>query len=200
MAERFTCNENERVRIPMCPQFGSVKFFPYIGENSPYMFQKFIGKLANSTYEKIKNILYTYLAVVLFVGGSITLHQKLYFTYFQFMPVQIPASPAFTILTTIIETPFWEEFAFRVFPIQLVLILGRVLGKQFTDSMMPYIIILASIVFGWGHGGVQFIYAQGVAGIFLSRLYLKNNNSYWSVVIVHALWNILAVLAMYYTH
>jgi membrane protease YdiL (CAAX protease family) len=87
---------------------------------------------------------------------------------------------------SVIFAPLWEELAFRHAPYLIAKKLNESLKVNFTWPIM----ILSSVIFGWGHGlGPISLLIQGVAGLALSYAYLKNNYSYWSSVIVHALWN-----------
>lgn len=81
-----------------------------------------------------------------------------------------------------ILAPLWEEAAFRFAPITL--------AKHFGKDVMVPVIVISSVLFGWGHGsGPTSILIQGVGGVILSWLYIKNNYSYISSVTSHFLWN-----------
>jgi len=85
-----------------------------------------------------------------------------------------------------ILAPLWEELVFRHAPL---LIAKKFKKKLKIDFTWP-IVIISSVIFGWGHGfGPISILIQGVGGLILSFVYLKNNNSYWSAVATHFLWN-----------
>lgn len=88
-----------------------------------------------------------------------------------------------------ISAPLWEEWVYRVLPIKIAQNLGR-------DTIIP-IIIASSIIFGLGHGALYNIYIQGVLGLLSSYLYIKNNNSYWSSVCLHFLYNFFLVYGLY---
>lgn len=88
----------------------------------------------------------------------------------------------YRLFFTVILAPLWEELAYRHAPFLLV----KALGEKF---LVP-VVILSSIIFGWGHGmGPESLLRQGVMGFVLFGIYLKNGNSYWSSVALHALWN-----------
>lgn len=84
----------------------------------------------------------------------------------------------------VVLAPLWEELAFRYVPVTV--------AQKINKELVLPVIVLSSILFGWGHGmGPISLLIQGVGGFILSCLYIKNNNSYWSCVLVHALWNVI---------
>jgi len=84
-----------------------------------------------------------------------------------------------------IFAPLWEELAFRHAP----LLIAKRFSKPGRDVTWP-IIIISSVIFGWGHGsGPISLLIQGVGGLLFSWVYLKNNYSYWSSTFLHFLWN-----------
>lgn len=87
-----------------------------------------------------------------------------------------------------IWAPIWEEAAFRYAPITI--------AKNFGSQFLIPVIIISSVLFGWGHGhGPLSLLIQGIMGFIFSLLYIKNNFSYWSSVTAHFLWNFsLAVI------
>jgi membrane protease YdiL (CAAX protease family) len=103
------------------------------------------------------------------------------FLYTPFGQYYNPEPIQHTIFFTCIFAPLWEELAFRVVPIQL--------GLKIDPQIVPLVIVLSSLLFGWGHGGVVNLLIQGVMGLVLSWVYVRNNYSYWSAVILHSLWN-----------
>ncbi len=85
-----------------------------------------------------------------------------------------------------IIAPLWEEAAFRHAPLQLAKSFKE---KLDIDLVIP-IVILSSMIFGWGHGNQAVsIIIQGVGGFVLSAVYIKTKYSYWSSVFTHFLWN-----------
>lgn len=141
-----------------------------------------IGPPATRLVDKLKNITVTYTVIAIWIFFiSMILHwvngwqanshiydmkQYLFFACFL--------------------APLWEELAFRYVPITFAKSLGK-------DFILPAI-VLSSIVFGWGHGaGIISLLIQGMMGFVLSLLYIKNNYSYWSSVIVHSAWNITCI-------
>lgn len=93
---------------------------------------------------------------------------------------------------TCIMAPLWEESVFRYFAIRVGQLGDKLMGQSWL--LFPMILV-SSIVFGILHGSVLNILFQGFGGLVLCWLYLKNGNSYWSVVITHALWNFIIIFA-----
>lgn len=89
--------------------------------------------------------------------------------------------------------PIGEELVFRHFPLQMV--------KQYNlqKIQMP-VILLSSIVFAWCHGGAINILIQGVGGLLLCWVYVRNGYHYWSSVIVHSMWNTFLYLGLVVYH
>ncbi len=87
--------------------------------------------------------------------------------------------------------PLWEEFAFRVFPLNLNRTAFLV---RDTKLFYLYFALLSSIIFGFGHGSAVNILFQGFLGLSFCWLYLKNNRSYRSIVFAHALWNFMIII------
>lgn len=81
-----------------------------------------------------------------------------------------------------IMAPLWEELAFRVIPISI----ARKFGEQF---IIP-VVLLSSLIFGWGHGnGPNSLLIQGIGGLLLSAVYIKTGYNYWCSVAMHFMWN-----------
>ena len=86
-----------------------------------------------------------------------------------------------------IIAPLWEELAFRYVPITIASIFNK-------ELVLP-VIILSSIIFGWGHGnGTMSLLYQGVMGGVFSYVYVKNGYHYLSAVAIHFLWNLVCFL------
>lgn len=93
--------------------------------------------------------------------------------------------------------PFWEEACFRWGPITLAQALGHIAhDAKILWSLVAVFSITSAIIFGLCHGSALNIVIQGVSGMLFCWLYLKNNNSYWSVVIAHALWNFIIIFGL----
>jgi|SRR5690606_37319882 len=133
---------------------------------------QFLGKPAEGILDKIKNIL---LGFFLFSWWIWVIDGFLKYL------LTAQMYPKAEFFFSCVLAPLWEEVVFRVIPIHLAYKLGE-------DAVLP-IIIFTSIIFGLGHGGPANILIQGVFGFILSLLYIKNNYSYWSVVLLHSMWN-----------
>lgn len=101
------------------------------------------------------------------------------------------SSAVWGFLMACVVAPFWEELAFRVIPIKIATQLDSKLG---TKLLWP-IIALSSIMFGLGHDTMWPFHLlwQGAMGVVFCYLYLKNNQSYWPNVVLHALWNFFVI-------
>lgn len=86
-----------------------------------------------------------------------------------------------------VVAPLWEELAFRHLPLTMA-------KKLKLDPM--HVLMMSSIIFGWGHGGPTGIMLQGVGGFILGYVYLKNGYSYWSSVFMHFLWNYIVIFVV----
>jgi len=143
------------------------------------MIDKLIGEQATTWIDKTKNVAFGFLIILLWatvfsaVWGLMS-QQGFYY------------SPGKEFFLSCLWAPVWEEAVFRWAPLEI----GKKLGKEF---IMP-VIIISSAIFGWAHGmGPVSLLVQGMMGMVKSWVYLKNN-SYVSVVILHALWNIYCFL------
>jgi membrane protease YdiL (CAAX protease family) len=85
-----------------------------------------------------------------------------------------------------IFAPLWEEAVFRYFPIRWAYSMG---------NMLTPMLVMSSMIFGLMHGSILNILFQGVGGLIISWVYLKNG-SYWWAVLSHALWNIMIIFAI----
>lgn len=104
--------------------------------------------------------------------------------------ITIPTAFGMFFLTCIIA-PLSEELLFRCLPIS---ILSRIDNGKY----MWQIIGIISIIFGLLHGSSFNILIQGVLGVVLSYVYLKNDKSYWSCVILHFLYNFYVIYGFEY--
>lgn len=137
----------------------------------------FIEQPAQSLLEKTKNILmgYGFLIVWTFVVSQI---YKVVFP----APDYHSTPDLVDYLQACFFAPFVEEFAFRKVPLDLI-------KKPDYASYATFLILASSLLFGWLHFGVWSLPIQGVAGLVFAYLYLKNNFSYLSSVILHSMWN-----------
>lgn len=73
------------------------------------------------------------------------------------------------LLFTLLLVVFLEELVFRFLPLFIAVSL---FGSSRRWAVLV-VAALASVVFGWAHGGPQYILVQGVGGLFLSAVFLK---------------------------
>ncbi len=99
----------------------------------------------------------------------------------------LPSDIPYIFLFSCIFAPLWEELAFRVIPMYI--------SKYFKHELLIPIILLSSVIFGWGHHyGSIGIFRQGVFGLIFSYVYIKNGFHYWSSVLLHFMWNFFCIL------
>jgi membrane protease YdiL (CAAX protease family) len=103
-------------------------------------------------------------------------------------------TPLHIFFFSVIVAPLWEELAFRVGPLTF----ARGLQSNTNDkSVLIGVTIMASAIFGWGHGfGPISILIQGVMGFIFACVYIKNGYHYWSSVILHATWNFMVCFGL----
>lgn len=87
-----------------------------------------------------------------------------------------------------ISAPLWEEAVYRWAPI----VLAQKIGKE---CVVP-VVFAMSAIFGIGHGALYNIWIQGFFGLTSSYLFIKNNNSYWSSVVLHFMQNFILVYGL----
>lgn len=102
-----------------------------------------------------------------------------------------PEEPPFRLMffITVIWAPFWEEMFHRH---AFGLIVKRI-GNQF---LLP-VMIISSFLFASGHSdNIQFnVMRQGIMGMILFYVYVKNGYSIWSSMILHSAWNLTCMFA-----
>lgn len=134
-------------------------------------------------FGKFKNIVFGWFACLVWVNIVIALLTPILGPRTPYVPTSIP----YFLLFSCILAPLWEELAFRYIPIRIATLINPTL-------IMP-VVLLSSLIFGWGHGyGTVSLLQQGVMGLIFSWVYIKNNNSYWSSTILHAMWNLTCLL------
>jgi len=135
------------------------------------------------TKEKISNIaLATGMSIFFICLNSAILNS----VYNYGMELGIKGIPIKTIISGLLIAPIFEEFIFRWIPLRLLRDSDILEGDR-----KWFVIAILGIIFGWVHGGYFNIYIQGVAGFFFGWVYIKNNNSYWSAVVTHFLYNFM---------
>lgn len=106
------------------------------------------------------------------------------------------AFATFQFLGTIVFAPFLEELVFRALPCALA---TDATGKLRPRIGVPIILVGSFFAFGYVHGqGYLSMMIQGVLGLFLMRLFLRNGPKLWvsylSCVVAHAMYNLLSKL------
>lgn len=140
-----------------------------------------LSKRERTISGKIINIIYA-LSVILLANTAVMVFYNWLFSGAQILP---PSRIEF--MQACILAPVGEELVFRHFPMQVVKASGK-------DSLYWPVILLSSVIFGWLHGGPFNLLIQGVFGVILCILYVKNNFSVVSTMVVHALWNFLVLV------
>lgn len=137
---------------------------------------KFLGPPSEKLVDKLKNILFAF--------GIYVLYMLLFSSFMEWLWTGqlFFSEPPFKyqFFMTCIYAGVVEEFVFRVAPIGLV--------KDKPQLLLP-VVILSSALFGWLHNGAISLPVQGVFGFILACVYIKNSYSYWSVVLLHCMWN-----------
>jgi hypothetical protein len=113
---------------------------------------------------------------------------------------QFEESPHLLFFLAVICAPLWEEAAFRYAPYKIAQAFGKHVNPELGRALLIPIMIIATALFGWGHGyGIYSLLVQGVGGFIISCVYIKNGYSYWSSVALHALWNgsLMLLLPLY---
>jgi membrane protease YdiL (CAAX protease family) len=143
--------------------------------------------------------------IAVFAAASIPLVQPLSVTPYWFekgltlikdahpgMYALLSRSVILMLFMKLIFAPVVEEAAFRYFPITMVKNMER-------SQIRATIIVVGGIVFGILHGHVLNILIQGVVGVILGYLYLRNYRSdltsYLSCVAVHMMYNFTVLMA-----
>jgi membrane protease YdiL (CAAX protease family) len=147
---------------------------------------RFLDRKALTFENKLNNIFGAYTILFVWIALISSFYDYLY-APLQISPFQHPIGILF--LQMCIFAPICEELVFRHFPIQLM----KSLGKK--ELMLPTI-LFTSVIFGWCHLKLTPIAPalQGVMGLILSVLYIKNNYSYWSAVTLHFMWNFTCLM------
>lgn len=101
----------------------------------------------------------------------------------------LPPSNLQVFFYSCIMAPLWEEVTFRYAPLEI--------SRKFNHELLIPIIVIASAIFGWGHGHtIDHILIQGVMGVIFSVLYIKNGHSLSSSIILHSLWNTFVIFIL----
>lgn len=149
-----------------------------------------LGEPSMKLSSKIKNITFAFVINVVWVLILMSFLRNLN-TADLLMQVD---EPEFVFFMACIWAPIWEEVAFRWFPITI----ANKFDKKFGMGLLWPLVIVSSLIFGWGHGNENWpapiaILVQGVGGLIMSILYIKNNNSLVSSMVLHSMWNTLVI-------
>lgn len=145
-----------------------------------------------SIIEKIKNILVMLMLQLLWVSGIV-----IFFRWFLDQPDPTPQYynvPVYLLFACILA-PLFEELFFRVIPLETHKLITQNSSETVKSKSLLLTVLLSSFLFGWAHG-ITFhsLLVQGVGGLCLSYVYIKNGYSYWSSVTLHALWNLICMV------
>jgi membrane protease YdiL (CAAX protease family) len=138
--------------------------------------------------QKIKNIVFAY-------GGSILSVVFFILVLKRYAPrylYQLGPTQSQQIFAACVVAPLIEEVIFRLLPIQIA---RRIFAEKFEDFKYYFVVLLA-VIFGGMHGWIGNVFIQGVGGVFLGWVYIRNGYSYWSSVTVHALWNFMLMVGL----
>jgi len=122
------------------------------------------------------------------------------------LSVAINKSIWLSLFFAVLLAPLWEEFAFRYYWLKKKL---RKIDKEKIESpelankigRIPIweTVVFTTIIFGIVHGGPINLLIQGVGGLVLSYVYLRNGRCFMSAVVLHALYNFTVIMFAYYS-
>lgn len=85
-----------------------------------------------------------------------------------------------------VVAPLWETVVYQAGPIKLI--------KKLAPEYLTLLVVAASCIFAWQHGYGQWgLFIQGIFGLIISIVYIKNNDCFLSAVILHSLYNIYVI-------
>lgn len=148
---------------------------------------KIIKSPPTSLKSKLKVIFFAYLLMLIWMIG---IHYFINWMNPPTLSSDESLSDSFTPIPILYQiffgcifAPLWEELIYRHSAALVVKALKN-------DDLMLPVILISSAIFGWGHGfGPESLLRQGVGGLIFFYVYLKNGRSYWSSVLLHAMWN-----------
>lgn len=97
------------------------------------------------------------------------------------------------VIRAVVLAPLIEEHLFRCLPLVFLLWIPLAQGRS-RNRLVLEGVLFSSVLFGLMHGSPWNVALQGVLGVVLCWVYLKNNLSRWSPIIVHSLYNIVAIM------
>lgn len=142
-------------------------------------------KQETTLFGKIRNVVFTAVLIVLWTNFVLWLY-KATIPEFGFLSTTIfttfSYSPEFMFVVLCIFAPLVEEYLFRKHL--------SVIKNIKIEGLFVFAVIFSSIIFGIGHKlGIWAAPIQGVGGLLLCGVYIKNGYSYWSSVATHFLIN-----------
>lgn len=134
---------------------------------------KLIGTPSTRLIDKIKNLVFCFVIMFLWVHGIIA--------FLNYLNTPFQLTPQVSFFLSCIVTPIWEECYYRLAPLTAASILHK--------KLVAPAVIFTSLWFGVDHGqGSVSILVQGVGGFALAWLYLKNRSIVWPILF-HMAWN-----------
>lgn len=134
---------------------------------------RIIGTPSKTLFDKIKNLVFCFVLMFLWVNGIIM--------FLNFLNTPLQLTPQVSFFLSCIVTPIAEEAMYRGAPLTIASTLNK---KLITPT-----VVFTSMWFGYDHGmGSVSILIQGVGGFVLAWLYLKNRSILWPIIL-HAAWN-----------
>jgi len=102
------------------------------------------------------------------------------------------AYPSLLLFIVLFMAPIVEEAVFRMLPLTIV-------RNKRPDLAPTVVFLVCGMLFGLAHGSTMSVMIQGVGGMILGYLYLTSSRnqltSYFSCVIVHAMFNFTVMMA-----
>jgi len=121
------------------------------------------------------------------------------------LSIAINKSIWLSLFFAVVLAPLWEEFAFRYYWLKKKLrkidkeaIQNPELATKIGRIPIWETVVFTSIIFGIAHGGPINLLIQGVGGLVLAYVYLRNGRCFLSAVMHHALYNFVVIMFAYY--
>lgn len=134
---------------------------------------KLIGTPSTRLIDKIKNLVFCFVIMFLWIHGIIA--------FLNYLNTPFALTPQVSFFLSCIVTPAAEELYFRAAPLTI--------ASHLNKKLITPVVIFTSLWFGYAHGqGSVSILIQGVGGFVLAWLYLKNKSIIWPILL-HAAWN-----------
>lgn len=89
-----------------------------------------------------------------------------------------------TLFVACIVAPVFEEILFRWIPVRF--------AEQASRRLYVPILVMSQFIFAYMHGVNEFVYfIQGIGGLALTWIYIRNGKNLWWSIGYHALWNLI---------